>query len=70
MLTSVQNQPTTDQTSLTRKGGSSHLARLFTLKIDENLQVVILFSLLGIIISFALMRFLGPEMATWALSTG
>jgi hypothetical protein len=48
MPTDVQDQPSVDPIKLTQT------AKLSTFKLDDNLRVVILFSLLGLMISFAL----------------
>jgi hypothetical protein len=55
MPTDVQNQPSIGWIRLTNKAISSQIARLSTLKLDDDLRVVILFSLLGLMISCALM---------------
>ena len=43
--------------------------RLSTFKLDDNLRVVILFSLIGLMISFALIALSGAEFASWAFPT-
>jgi hypothetical protein len=40
------------------------IARLSTFKLDDDLRVVILFSLLGLMISFALIALSGAEFAS------
>ena len=45
------------------------IARLSTFKLDDNLRVVILFSLIGLMISFALIALSGgAEFASWTIS--
>jgi hypothetical protein len=62
MPTHVQSQPD----RIARKAAiSSQIARLLAFKLDDDLRVVILFSLLGLIISFALIWLTGAEFATW-----
>ena len=41
------------------------IAKLSTFKLDDDLRVVILFSLLGLMISFALIALSGAEFGTW-----
>jgi hypothetical protein len=55
MPTGVQSRPTIDRIKLTKTAIRSQIERLSTLKLDDNLRVVILFSLLGLTISCALL---------------
>ena len=41
------------------------IAKLSTFKLDDDVRVVILFSLLGLMISFALIALSGAEFGTW-----
>jgi len=64
MPTSVESQPTVDQSKRTEEVASLRLARISAFKPDESLQAVILFSLLGLMISCALICLWGAAILT------
>jgi hypothetical protein len=64
MPTFVESQPTVDQNKRTKQVASSRLARISAFKLGENLRAVILFSLLGLMISCALICLSGAAIPT------
>jgi hypothetical protein len=66
MVTAIHSLHTIGQIKQTKKSATSPLARVFSFKLKKDLQAVIAFPLLGIVISCIWLS--GAGLAAWAFS--